>query len=95
MVMKRIQVDFKTLASEPVDLVKLAPVGTEREHGLPPLRPGERVLLWEPGLEAEGIIVLHNGDYWMARPSAATYRHTPLSPELMEQLAQQQRRPAR
>ena len=80
--MKRIEVDFNTLTSEPIDLVKLAKVGTEAEHGLPPLCEGERVLLWEPGLEAEGIIVLYGGDYWMARPDVATYRDTPLTTEI-------------
>lgn len=80
--MKRIEVDFNTLTSEPVDLVKLAKVGTEAEYGLPPLSEGERVLLWEPGLEAEGTIVLYGGDYWMARPDTTTYRNMPMDSEI-------------
>ena len=88
--MKRIEVDFNTLTSEPVDLVKLAKVGTEAEYGLPPLCEGERVLLWEPGLEAEGTIILYGGDYWMARPDVATYRHTPLPTEIEPELKRDQ-----
>lgn len=38
--MRRIEVDFNTLTSEPVNLVKIAEVGSEREHELLPLQGG-------------------------------------------------------
>jgi len=48
--MKRISVDFNTLTSEPVGIVKLGQVGTPIADRFPPLRAGERVTLWEEGL---------------------------------------------
>jgi hypothetical protein len=51
--MKRIEVDFNTMTSEPVDLVKLGQIGTPNGDRLPSLADGERVILWEPGLEAQ------------------------------------------
>ncbi|GEM_PF-4214908 len=68
--MRRIEVDFNTLTSKPVNLVKLAEVGSDAERELLPLREKERVTLWEPGLEVEATQVLYGGDYWMARPMA-------------------------
>lgn len=59
-----------------------------------PVHEGERVILWEPGLEAEGTIVLYGGDYWgywMAKPDPSTYRDTPLPPEIEEKIARQRR----
>jgi len=43
--MKRIEVDFNTLTSEPEDLVKLGQVGTPNGDHLPSLCEGERVIL--------------------------------------------------
>jgi hypothetical protein len=77
--MKRIAIDFNTLDSEPVDLVKIAEVGSERERELPALTDGERVVLWEPGLEVEAVIVLYEGRYWMAQPDRSTWRDLALS----------------
>lgn len=79
--MKQLAVDFNTLDSEPIDLVKIAEVGSERARELPSLEDGERVVLWEPGLEVEAIIVLYEGRYWMARPDRSTWRDLPLSSE--------------
>ena len=79
--MKRLAVDFNTLDSEPIDLVKIAEVGSERARELPSLVDGERVVLWEPGLEVEAIIVFYKGRYWMARPDRSTWRDLPLSSE--------------
>jgi hypothetical protein len=79
--MKRIAVDFNTLDSEPIDLVKIAEVGSEHARELPALMDGERVVLWEPGLEVEAVIVLYEGQYWMAQPDRSTWRDLPLSPE--------------
>jgi hypothetical protein len=72
---KRIYVDFNTLTSELVGFVKLGRTG---ERDLPPLVPGERVLLWEEGLEAEAVVLQEADGYWLARPDPATYRDTPL-----------------
>jgi hypothetical protein len=80
--MKRIEVDFNTLTSEPVDLVKLGQAGTPNGDQLPPLRNGERVILWEPGLEVEAAIIYDaTAQYWMAKPDNATWRDIPLSTE--------------
>jgi len=78
--MKRIEVDFNTLTSEPVDLVKLGQVGTPNGDQLPSLCEGERVILWEPGLEVEATIIYDApAQYWMAKPDSATWRDVPLS----------------
>ena len=79
--MRRIEVDFNTLTSEPINLVKIAEVGTDRERELLPMLDGERVILWEPGLEAEAALVLYGGAYWMAQPDRSTWRDLPLSQE--------------
>ncbi len=80
--MKRIEVDFNTLMSEPVDLVKLGQAGTPNGDQLPPLCDGERVLLWEPGLEVEANIIYDaETNYWLARPDEATWRDLPILPE--------------
>ena len=51
--MKRIHVDFNTLTSEPVGLVKYL-----QEAGQPPLQEGDRVVLYvADGLEVEAIVV--------------------------------------
>lgn len=87
--MKRIEVDFNTMTSEPVDLVKLGQIGTPNGDRLPPLTDGERVVLWEPGLEVEAIIVYDaTANYWMAQPDRTTWRDLPLPPELEAQLRQ-------
>lgn len=80
---KRIEVDFNTLTSEPVGLVKLGPVGTPGYEHLPPLQDGERVLLWEPGLEVEATVMYDAAHrYWLAQPDKATWRDLPLPEEL-------------
>ena len=73
--MKRIYVDCNMLTSEPVGFVKLGRIG---ERNLPPLVPGERVLLWEEGLEAEAVVTQESDGYWLAKPDPATYHDTPL-----------------
>jgi hypothetical protein len=50
--MKRVLVDFNTLTSEPVGLVKIA--DPEDVFATPPFEQGERVLLVDSDLEAEG-----------------------------------------
>ena len=80
--MKRIEVDFNTLTSEPVDLVKLGQAGFPNGDLLPPLCDGERVILREPGLEVEATLIFDAmARYWMARSDDATWRDIPLSSE--------------
>jgi hypothetical protein len=75
--MKRIHVDFNTLNSEPVDLVKLAAPGTLQEEELPAIEPGERVMLYDSdGLEVEAVLIRDSEGWWMAAPDAATWRDT-------------------
>ena len=84
---KRIAVDFNTLTSEPVGLVKLGQIGTPNADRLPSLRDGERVVLWEEGLEVEADIVFDvEGRYWMAKPDEATWHDLPLSAETAARL---------
>jgi hypothetical protein len=85
--MKRIEVDFNTLTSEPVDLVKLGQSGTPNGDQLPLLCDGERVVLWEPGLEVEATVIYDASQrYWLARPDEATWRDIPLSPDIETRL---------
>lgn len=80
--MKRIVVDFNTLTSEPVGLVKLGQIGTPNADRLPSLHDSERVMLWEEGLEVEATIVFDSeGRWWMAKPDEATWHDLPLSAE--------------
>lgn len=74
MTIQHIEVDFNTLTSAPVGLVKYLQV-----DGQPPLREGERVLLYDAdGLEVEAIIepfTTAKGDrVWLAEPDATTWR---------------------
>jgi hypothetical protein len=75
--MKRIQVDFNTIASEPIDVIKF---GTRQEREELPrlgLQAGERVLLFDgEGLEGEAILSRTGSDAWMADPDPATWRDT-------------------
>jgi hypothetical protein len=82
--MRRIEVDFNTLNSTPIGLVKIA--DPENVWTDSPLEQGERVLLVEPGLEAEGIILLEDG-WIMARPDPTTYKDIPLSDEYLKSLS--------
>jgi len=74
--MKRIHVDFNTLTSAPVGVVKYL-----QEDGQPPLQEGERVLLFDAdGLEVEATVepyVTAWGErVWVAAPNEATWRDT-------------------
>lgn len=86
--MQRIRVDFNTLTSEPVGLVKLGRVGTRTGNRLPPLRDGQHVVLWEEGLEVEATMIFDEArQYWFATPDTSTWRHLPLSPEVEAEIA--------
>ncbi|HKV86332.1 MAG TPA: hypothetical protein VJN88_17400 [Ktedonobacterales bacterium] len=84
--MQRVTVDFNTLNSAPIDLVKIAGPHSPRRASLPPLADGERVLLADTDLEAEGLIVLTADGWIMARPDPATYRDIPVSEDYLRQL---------
>ncbi len=76
MSMKRIHVDFNTLTSAPVGLVKYL-----QEDGQPPLQEGERVVLYDAdGLEVEATVIPFTtawGEHdWLAAPDEATWRDT-------------------
>lgn len=80
--MKRVPVDFNTLNSEPVDLVKLASPGSWQESELPPLENGERVLLYDgDGLEVEATIIHDEEGWWLAAPDGDTWRDNPPTEE--------------
>lgn len=70
--MKRLFVDFNTLNSAPVDLVKFP------QDGTPPLAEGERVMLTDGELEVEATVVLYVTPWGecrlMAAPDAGTLR---------------------
>lgn len=76
MKMKRIHVDFNTLTSAPVGLVKYL-----QEDGQPPLREDERVLLYDAdGLEVEATVesftTARGEQVFVAAPDEATWRDT-------------------
>jgi hypothetical protein len=73
---KHIHVDFNTLTSEPVGLVKYL-----QEDGEPPLHEGERVVLYDlDGLEVEATIVPFTTAWGervlLGAPDEATWRAT-------------------
>jgi hypothetical protein len=79
--MKRLFVDFNTLTSAPVGLVKYP-----QENGHPQLEEGERVTLYDAdGLEVEATIlpfVAASGErVLLAAPDEATWRDT-VPPEI-------------
>ena len=85
--MQRVRVDFNTLTSEPVGLVKLGRVGTPNGNRLPPLAVGERVILWEEGLEVEATISFEVAtNYWLATPDPATWHDLPMSSEVTAEI---------
>jgi hypothetical protein len=68
--MQRLVVDFNTMMSEPVDLVKL---GVEGINPLPALHEGEQVVLTDGEMEIRAtILFLPERRYWMARPDWST-----------------------
>ena len=74
----RVEVDFNTLNSAPVDLVKIAAPGSWQEQRLPPLCQGQRVLLFDAdGLQVEATIIHDEQGWWMAAPDGDTWRDAP------------------
>lgn len=73
--MQRISVDFNTLDSEPVDLVKLGQIGTPVGDALPPLHAGERVLLYDEEMAVEATVRYDDAHrFWLAAPDWTTRR---------------------
>lgn len=77
--MKKISVDFNTMMSEPVDVVKLGQVGTPNGDRLPPLQDGERVILYDEEMQVEAIVRFNAANrYWLASPNWTTRVDLPL-----------------
>lgn len=73
----RLSVDFNTLTSEPLDIVKIA----GDNPALPPLHEGERVTLHDEELEVEAILHFDAASgLWLATPDEATWRDLPAKP---------------
>lgn len=83
--MKRIEVDFNSLAAEPVGLVDLGFLDEAAQRGLPSLQEGERVLLEsdDHDVQVEATVVLYTTPWGrkvlMARPDESTYQDIPAS----------------
>ena len=76
--MPRIYVDFNTLNSEPVDLVKLGQAGV---HHLPLLHEGDRVLLYDEEMEVAATIQYDPAHaYWLAAPDWHTRANLSVTP---------------
>lgn len=75
--LKRILVDFNTLNSELVDLVKLAAPGSWQAERLPALLQGERMILFDAdGLEVEATAIHDEAGWWLSAPDGGTWRDT-------------------
>jgi hypothetical protein len=68
--MQRIYVDFNTLNSEPVDVVKLGQAGID---DLPRLHVGEQVTLYDEEMEVEATVTYDPAHaMWLATPDWST-----------------------
>ena len=68
--MQRIYVDFNTLMSEPVDLVKLS---TDTSPNHLSWKDGEHVILFDEEMEVEATILYSKQyHYWLAEPDWTT-----------------------
>lgn len=68
--MRKIYVDFNTMMSEPVDLVKLS-TDTSPNHSS--FHEGEHVILFDEEMEVEAAIFYSKQyHYWLAEPDWAT-----------------------
>lgn len=80
--LKHISVDFNTLNSAPVGLLKIAdPLRIPEYHYLH-LQDGERVLLVDSDLQAEGTIILRDG-WILAKPDPDTYEDLPVDEQYL------------
>ena len=71
--MQRLYVDFNTMMSEPVDLVKLEADHAPFEKRRPSFHEGERVVLYDEEMEVEATIHYSaRYHYWLAEPDWAT-----------------------
>ena len=70
--MQRVYVDFNTLTSAPVDVLKLG--GVESDD-LPPLCDGEQIIAYDSEFEVTARVIFDREHaYWIAEPDWAT-RH--------------------
>lgn len=68
--MQKIYVDFNTMMSEPVDLVKLA-ADRKPDHAL--FHEGEHVILFDEEMEVEATVRYNTRyHYWLAEPDWST-----------------------
>ena len=73
--MKRISVDFNTMMGDEQERVALGQLGTPNGDSLPPLRTGERVLLYDEEMEVEAVAEYDaESQYWLAAPDWTTRR---------------------
>ena len=81
--MRRIMVDFNTLNSTPVDVLKLGEEGTPNGDRLCSLQPGERVQFYDDEILVEGTVgyeLVEGHRLWLGYPDWSTRQETP--PEL-------------
>lgn len=71
--MQRLYVDFNTLTSAPVDILKLG--GVERDD-LPPLCDGEQVIAYDSEFEVQARVIFDpEHAFWLAEPDWTTRRN--------------------
>jgi len=71
--MQKLYVDFNTMMSEPVDLVKLEADHAPFKQPHPSFHEGERVVLYDEEMQVEATV--HYSEryhYWLAEPDWAT-----------------------
>jgi hypothetical protein len=87
--MHQISVDFNTMMADEQERVTLGQEGHSTGTRLPPLRDGERVLLFDSEMRVEGNVVIERFPDgrrdWLATPDWSTVVHTkPLAPSEIE-----------
>jgi hypothetical protein len=77
---RHIMVDFNTLNSTPIDVLKLGEEGTPNGDRLCDLQSGERVLFFDDEILVEGTVayeMVEGHRYWLGYPDWRTRRETP------------------
>lgn len=81
--MRRIEVDFNTLNSAPIDMMKFHTVSPLDGTSYEDLQVGDQVELYEPEEETElRVRATISGRYeglWLATPDFSTLEHAPLA----------------
>ncbi len=81
--MRQIMVDFNTLNSTPIDVLKLGVEGTPNGDRLSDAQPGERVQFYDDEILVEGTLkydIVEGRRFWLGYPEWSTRQQTP--PEL-------------